>query len=91
MLSELQLYCLFSMCSVWGCYPDLGFDQVHLIDFEVWRMSELFFDDIFKVEDIDPDGRKYDKGMCTSHFSFIFEMETKMFKLHSSYGCFEYA
>ncbi|CAK8530772.1 unnamed protein product [Lathyrus sativus] len=24
-------------------------------------MSELFFDDFFKVEDVDPDGKKYDK------------------------------
>ncbi|CAJ1973439.1 unnamed protein product [Sphenostylis stenocarpa] len=25
------------------------------------RMSELLFDDIFKIENVDPDGKKYDK------------------------------
>jgi len=33
-------------------------------------MSELLFDDIFKVDDIDPDGKKYDKGMCSYFSSF---------------------
>lgn len=26
-------------------------------------MSEFLYDDIFKIEDLDPDGKKYDKGM----------------------------
>ena len=27
------------------------------------RMGELIFDDIFKVQRVNPDGKKYDKGM----------------------------
>lgn len=34
-------------------------------------MSELLFDDIFMVETLDPDGKKYDKGMGTSYFFCI--------------------
>lgn len=44
-------------------------------------MSELLFDDIFKVEDIDPDGKKYDKGMYTSCFFYIFEEKHKMIQI----------
>jgi len=38
------------------------------------KMGELLFDDIFMVENLDPDGKKYDKGKHTSHFfvSFLF-------------------
>ena len=34
-------------------------------------MSELLFDDIFNVVDLDPDGKKYDLGMFTSQYSPI--------------------
>jgi len=36
-------------------------------------MSELLFDDFFKIVDVNPNGEKYDKGMLISHFFFIFE------------------
>jgi len=35
-------------------------------------MGELLFDDIFIVENVDPDGKKYDKGMHTFFVSFHF-------------------
>jgi len=35
-------------------------------------MNELLFDDIFMVETLDPDGKKYDKGMDTFYFFVSF-------------------
>jgi len=36
------------------------------------KMNELLFDDIFMVETLDPDGKKYDKGMDTFYFFVSF-------------------
>ena len=54
------IFCVHSL----RLLPWLECDRPHLN--WLWRMSELLFDDVFKVDNVDPDGKKYDKGTCIS-------------------------
>lgn len=36
----------------------------------IFNMAGVLFEDIFNVKDIDPEGKKFDRGESTSEFTF---------------------
>ena len=62
-LPDFRFVLFYSLLSLFNFSPCLHSVKSSLTVWSAERMGEFLFDDIFKVEEVDPEGKKYDKGM----------------------------
>lgn len=52
-----------------GCKLHISYEGAALS--EVSKMAGVLFEDIFNVKDIDPEGKKFDRGKSETHFKLL--------------------